>query len=144
MLKRFIPDTFILILLATIAFATLLPARGPVLDIVSVISNLAIFSLFFFHGLRLAHSAVWQGLRHWRLQLAVLAFGFGVIPLFGLSLNALLPHFIKPELWLGLFFLCALPSTVQAAISSSSMAGGNVAASVIASALSNLSGVLLP
>ncbi len=143
MLKRFIPDTFILILLTAIAFATLLPAQGPVLDIVSVISNLAIFSLFFFHGLRLAHSAVWQGLRHWRLQLAVLAFGFGVIPLFGLSLNALLPHFITPELWLGLFFLCALPSTVQAAISSSSMAGGNVAASVIASALSNLSGVLL-
>jgi solute carrier family 10 (sodium/bile acid cotransporter), member 7 len=143
MLKRLIPDTFILILLAVIALATVLPARGQGLDIVSGISNFAIFSLFFFHGLRLAHSAVWDGLKHWRLQLAVLAFGFGVIPLMGLSLNGLAPHLVKPELWLGLFFLCALPSTVQAAISSSSMAGGNVAASVIAAALSNLSGVIL-
>jgi solute carrier family 10 (sodium/bile acid cotransporter), member 7 len=143
MFKRFVPDSFILILLAVIAVATLLPARGQGLEIASGVSNAAIFVLFFFHGLRLAHSSVWQGLKHWRLQGAVLLFGFGAIPLFGLSLNALLPSLLQPELWLGLLFLCALPSTVQSAISNSSIAGGNVAASVIAAALSNLSGVLL-
>jgi solute carrier family 10 (sodium/bile acid cotransporter), member 7 len=143
MLKRFLPDTFILTLLAVIGLATLLPARGQGLEIASRVSNAAIFTLFFFHGLRLAHSSVWDGLKHWRLQGAVLLFGFGAIPLLGLSLNTLLPSLLQPELWLGLLFLCALPSTVQAAISNSSMAGGNVAASVIAAALSNLSGVLL-
>jgi solute carrier family 10 (sodium/bile acid cotransporter), member 7 len=143
MFKRFVPDAFILILLAVIALATLLPARGQGLEIASGVSNAAIFVLFFFHGLRLAHSSVWEGLKHWRLQSAVLLFGFGAIPLFGLSLNALLPSLLQPELWLGLLFLCALPSTVQSAISNSSMAGGNVAASVIAAALSNLSGVIL-
>ncbi len=143
MLKRLLPDKFILILLGTIAVATLLPAHGQGLQLASTISNIAIFSLFFFHGLRLAREAVWAGIKHWRLQLAVLVFTFAIIPLFGLSVSTLLPHMLSPELWLGVLFLCVLPSTVQAAIASSSMADGNVAASVIAAALSNLSGVIL-
>ncbi len=143
MLARLIPDKFILLLLATIGLATLIPAHGRGLTIVSVISNIAIFSLFFFHGLRLAHEAVWAGLRHWRLQLSVLAFVFGVMPLAGLAASALLPGLLSPPVWLGILFLCALPSTVQSAIAYSSVAGGNVAASVIAAALSNLAGVVL-
>lgn len=143
MLARLIPDKFILLLLATIGLATLIPAHGRGLAIVSVISNIAIFSLFFFHGLRLAHEAVWAGLRHWRLQLSVLAFVFGVMPLAGLATSALLPGLLSPPVWLGILFLCALPSTVQSAIAYSSVAGGNVAASVIAAALSNLAGVVL-
>jgi solute carrier family 10 (sodium/bile acid cotransporter), member 7 len=142
-LARLIPDKFILILLGVIAAASLLPARGQGLVMVSSLSNAAIFSLFFFHGLRLAHSSLVAGVKHWRLQLAVLLFTFGAIPLLGLGLEGVAPGLLPPELWLGIFFLCALPSTVQAAIASSSMAGGNVAASVIAAAVSNLSGVIL-
>ena len=143
MLARLIPDKFILLLLATIGVATLFPAQGRGLAVVSIIANIAIFSLFFFHGLRLSHDAVWAGLKHWRLQLAVLAFGFGALPLLGLSVSALAPDLLSAELWLGVLFLCALPSTVQAAIAASSMAQGNVAASVIAAAVSNLSGVIM-
>jgi sodium/bile acid cotransporter 7 len=143
MLARLIPDKFILLLLATIGVATLFPAQGRGLAVVSTIANIAIFSLFFFHGLRLSHEAVWAGLKHWRLQLAVLVFGFGALPLLGLSVSLLAPDFLSAELWLGVLFLCVLPSTVQSAIAASSMAKGNVAASVIAAALSNLSGVIL-
>jgi solute carrier family 10 (sodium/bile acid cotransporter), member 7 len=143
MLNRLIPDRFILLLLATIALASVFPARDRGLEIASSLSNAAIFSLFFFHGLRLAPEAVWTGLKHWRLQLAVLLFCYGALPLAGLTVSSALPDLLSPGLWLGILFLCALPSTVQAAIASSSMAGGNVAASVIASALSNLSGVIL-
>ncbi|MGQ3230683.1 MAG: bile acid:sodium symporter, partial [Blastomonas fulva] len=42
-----------------------------------------------------------------------------------------------------LLFLGILPSTVQSAISYSSLAGGNVAASVMASALLNLAGIFM-
>ncbi len=143
MLRRFIPDTFILILLMTIVVASLFPATGQGLAVAGGVSNAAIFSLFFFHGLRLSQDAVWAGLKHWRLQLAVLAFGFAAMPLAGLTLSQIMPGALSPGVWMGVFFLCALPSTVQAAIASSSMAGGNVAAAVIASAFSNLSGVLL-
>lgn len=143
MLARLIPDKFILLLLATIGLATLIPARGSGLTIVSAISNIAIFSLFFFHGLRLAHEAVWAGLKHWRLQLAVLGFVFGAMPLLGLGASAVIDDAISPSLWVGVLFLCALPSTVQSAIAYSSVAGGNVAASVIAAAMSNLAGVVM-
>lgn len=143
MLSRLIPDPFVLMLLATIALASLLPAQGSAVPIVSGISNAAIFLLFFFHGLRLSGDAVIAGVRHWRLQIAILGFGFGVIPLAGLALSLLFPHLLPPALWIGVLFLCALPSTVQSAISSSSMAGGNVAASVIAAAMSNVAGVVL-
>jgi sodium/bile acid cotransporter 7 len=143
MLARLFPDRFILILLATIGVATLLPASGRGMTYASAISNLAIFSLFFFHGLRLSSQAVWDGVRHWRLQLAVLGVTFVLLPLLGLGASRLLSGALSPALWTGIFFLCALPSTVQAAIASASMAKGNVAASVVAAAISNLSAVLL-
>ena len=143
MFARLIPDRFILMLLATIALASLVPARGGAVPLISALANIAIFSLFFFHGLRIAGAAVWAGLRHWRLQLAVLVFVFGAMPLLGFGVAQLLPGWLPAELWLGVLFLCALPSTVQSAIAAASMAGGNVAASVIAAALSNLSGVVL-
>jgi solute carrier family 10 (sodium/bile acid cotransporter), member 7 len=143
MLSRLIPDRFILLLLGVIALASFLPAQGSALSTVSTVSNIAIFSLFFFHGLRLSREAVWAGIKHWRLQLAIVAFTYAALPLAGLSLSLLMPALLSPGLWIGVLFLCALPSTVQAAISSSSMAGGNVAASVVAAALSNIAGVIL-
>jgi sodium/bile acid cotransporter 7 len=143
MLSRLFPDRFLLLLMATIGLATLLPAHGQGMTIVSAISNMAIFSLFFFHGLRIAHEAVWAGMRHWRLQLAVLGFVFAVMPLLGLAVSRGAPGLLPEGLWLGVLFLCALPSTVQSAIACASMARGNVAASVIAAAVTNLSGVIL-
>jgi solute carrier family 10 (sodium/bile acid cotransporter), member 7 len=143
MIRRLIPDAFILLLLAVIALASGIPAKGPALDVIGGLSNVAIFSLFFFHGLRLARQAVWDGLRHWRLQIAIFAMTFGVLPLFGIGLSHLMPGFVSGELWTGILFLCVLPSTVQAAIASTSMARGNVAASVIAAAISNLSAVIV-
>ncbi len=143
MLRRLLPDMFILTLMATIGLASLLPAQGRALDGVSAVSNFAIFALFFFHGLRLARTAVWEGLKQWRLQLSILTVTFILIPLMGLGASALLPTMFSPSLWMGMLFLCVLPSTIQSAISSSSLAGGNVAASVIAAALSNLSAVIL-
>lgn len=143
MLARLVPDRFILMLLGVIIAASLLPAQGTTLSTVSALSNIAIFSLFFFHGLRLSREAVWAGIRHWRLQIAIIVVTFAVLPLAGLALSQLLPTLLTPGLWLGVLFLCALPSTVQAAISSSSMAGGNIAASVVAAALSNILGVIL-
>jgi solute carrier family 10 (sodium/bile acid cotransporter), member 7 len=141
--KRFVPDRFILILIGTIGLASIFPATGRALEAVGLLSNAAIFALFFFHGLRLSHSSVWAGMKQWRYQLLILAFSFGVMPLAGLALATLFPAVLSAGLWVGELFLCALPSTVQSAIAYSSLAKGNVAASLIAAALSNLIGVVL-
>ncbi len=143
MLNRLLPDKFIIILLGTIGVATLFPARGWGLQLASTISNGSIFSLFFFHGLRLERSSVWEGLKNWRLQLAALAVSYVMMPLMGLALSKLLPGLLPSAMLVGVLFLCSLPSTVQSAIAYSSIAGGNVAGSVVAAAASNLSAVIL-
>lgn len=143
LLRRLLPDRFLMILIGTVILASLLPARGQALSAVGIVSTVAIFTLFFMHGARLSHQAVLEGLTRWRLQLAILGFCYGVMPLFGLGLSQLFDGWLSPGLVLGLIFLSVLPTTVQSSIAYSSMAGGNVAGSVIAAAGSNLLGVVL-
>jgi solute carrier family 10 (sodium/bile acid cotransporter), member 7 len=142
MLARIFPDRFIVILLVTLLVASLFPVEGRVLSAVTIISNIAIFSLFFFHGLRLARQDVVAGMQHWRLQLAVLGVGYVLIPVMALTLAHAMPDLLPQKLWTGILFLAVLPSTVQSAIAYASMAKGNVAASVIAAAGSNLVAVV--
>ena len=143
LLKRLLPDRFLTILIATVIIASLLPARGIALEGIGTVSTIAIFTLFFMHGARLSHQSVIDGLKRWRLQLAILLFGYGIMPLFGLGLSQLLDGWLSPGLVLGLIFLAVLPTTVQSSIAYSSISGGNVVGAVIASAASNLLGVIL-
>jgi sodium/bile acid cotransporter 7 len=142
-LARLFPDRFILWLLAAVAAATLLPVRGGLAEAVDWLTLAAIFSLFFLHGVRLPREALLSGITDWRLHLAILAATFVAFPLIGLSLAAAFPSALTAELWTGILFLCALPSTVQSSIAYTSMAGGNVAGAVAAAAFSNLVGVFL-
>nr|WP_295371285.1 bile acid:sodium symporter family protein [uncultured Sphingosinicella sp.] len=143
LLNRLVPDRFILWLLGAVALATLLPVRGVLAEALDWLTLAAIFTLFFLHGVRLPREALVYCLTYWRLHLAILAATFAVFPLIGFGLAALLPGALTPELWTGILFLCALPSTVQSSIAYTSMAGGNVAGAVAAAAFSNLIGVFL-
>lgn len=143
LLRRLLPDRFILLLLATVVAATLIPARGQVLVAIGWISNAAIFLLFFLHGARLSPQAVLDGAKRWRLQAAVLGFGYVAMPAMMLGVSHALQGQFAPGLLLGLIFLGVLPTTVQSSIAYASMARGNIAASVIASAVSNVLGVVL-
>ena len=49
----------------------------------------------------------------------------------------------SPELYLGILFLCVLPSTVQSSIAFTSIAGGNVPAAVCSASASNVFAVFL-
>lgn len=142
-MRRFLPDTFITILVATLILATLFPATGQALTAISWASNIAIFTLFFLHGARLSPQAVVDGSKRWRLQAAVLGFGYVAFPLVMTGVSLSMRGWITPELLLGLIFLGVLPTTVQSSIAYASIARGNVAAAVIAAATSNLIGVVL-
>ena len=143
MLARLVPDRFILWLLGAVVLATLLPVRGIAAALVDGLTLAAIFALFFLHGVRLPREALLSGVTDWRLHVAILASTFVAFPLIGLGLAATLPGALTPELWTGILFLCALPSTVQSSIAYTSIAGGNVAGAVAAAAFSNLIGVFL-
>ena len=136
-------DTFILLLLATVGFALLVPAQGVAAGIVDTTTKFAIALLFLLYGVRLSPAEAWQGLRHWRLHLMVLSVTFVVFPLLGLATRALVPTVLTADLYSGVLFLCLVPSTVQSSIAFTSIARGNVSAAVVSATLSNMLGVVV-
>jgi sodium/bile acid cotransporter 7 len=142
LLRRLPVDTFLLLLLLTVALATLLPARGVAAGWLDGGVSGAVALLFFIYGARLAPRAVLDGLLHWRLQVLVLTSTFVLFPLLGLLATTLLSHWLNPGLSLGLMFLCVLPSTVQSSIAFTSVARGNVPAALCSASVSNLVGMV--
>jgi solute carrier family 10 (sodium/bile acid cotransporter), member 7 len=134
-------DRFVLAIVATVAMAVLLPCPDAAMPLLRFGARAAIALLFFLYGAKLAPSAVWRGLRQWRLQLLVLAGTFVLFPLLGLASRVLPPGMFPPELYVGFLFLCLLPSTVQSSVIFTGLAGGNVAAAVSATSASSLIGM---
>ncbi|HET9427201.1 MAG TPA: bile acid:sodium symporter family protein [Allosphingosinicella sp.] len=143
MISLLLPDRFILWLLGTVLLGLVFPASGVPLAAIDLLTLAAIFALFFLHGVRLPREALISGVTDWRLHMVILGITFFLFPVAGLGLAAVFPGLLSPELWTGLLFLCALPSTVQSSIAFTSIARGNVAGAVAAAAFSNLLGVFL-
>jgi sodium/bile acid cotransporter 7 len=141
--KAWVPDPYILGLLATVAVASLLPCRGVWADLFGWATDAAIALLFFLHGAKLSREAVIGGLANWRLHLLVLACTYLLFPVLGLAAQAAGQGWVQPQLLAGVLFLCLLPSTVQSSIAFTSVAGGNVAAAVCSASASNLLGIFL-
>jgi len=99
--------------------------------------------IFFLHGLTLSFTALRAGALNWRLHALVQGSTFLLFPLIGLALIAGLDGRIAPELALGLFFLCALPSTVSSSVAMTAMARGNIAGAVFNATLSSVVGIVL-
>lgn len=141
--RSFRIDPFIIALLIAAALGLLLPAQGAVATAVNFLKVAAIALLFFLQGVRLERAAVIHGMTHWRLQLLTLASTFVLFPILGFGLYLAAPGFLSESLWLGVLFLCALPSTVQSSIAFTSIARGNVPAAVCAATASNLLGIVI-
>lgn len=136
-------DPLVRLLLLAVALASVLPVRGDGREIAQWISNGAIFMLFFLNGLRLPRAEVLRGAGHWRLLLPLMLWSFGGMALAGFGLWKLLDGTLHPTIALGFLYLGTLPSTVQSATAYSSLAGGNVAMSVVAAAMLNILGVFV-
>jgi solute carrier family 10 (sodium/bile acid cotransporter), member 7 len=143
MLKRLSIDPFTLILIAVVLLATLLPARGGFAEAVGYLTKAAIVLLFAMHGAKLSRAAIVQGIGAWKLQLMTLSGTFLLFPAIGLLAQLIPDAVIAPSIKAGLLFLCLLPSTVQSSIAFTSIAEGNVAASVCAASLSNVVGIFV-
>lgn len=141
-MRRFL-DPFIGVLLATIVLATLFPASGATAQVVGIVATSAVVFLFFLHGVRLPRESLVAAIGHWRLHGTILTFTYAVFPLLALGLSTAVPALLPDPLWTGVLFLSALPSTVQSSIAFTSVARGNVGASVASAAMSNLSGIAL-
>ena len=130
-------------LAGTIAFASIAPLPAKWTQTGQLVAGIAIFFLFFLHGLRLSRADVMRAASDWRLQGLIALFVFGVMPLSGFAASSLAGPLLPMGLAIGIVFAGILPTTVQSAISYCSIAGGNIAASVIASALLNLAAIVV-
>ena len=141
-LSRFV-DPFIVFLIATVLLASVLPPRGAMVGVFSVVTDFAIALLFFLHGAKLSRQAIVAGIGHWRLLLAVLASTFVLFPLLGVSARWIAAPWAHQAVLAGVVYLCLLPSTVQSSIAFTTIAGGNVPAAICSATLSNVLGVLI-
>ena len=142
MLRVLLSDKLIWLLLLTFGLAAWLPVGDAHASAAGTISNIGIFILFLLNGIRLPRDEVLHGVKNWRLQGGVFLWVFCAMAAAGWGLSHIFAPLLPATLVLGLLYLGCLPSTVQSATSYTTLARGNVAASVIAAAFINLVGVV--
>jgi len=136
-------DPMVRLLVAVILLATFLPVTGEARPAAQAVSNTAIFVLFLLNGLRLPRDEVLRGIGNVRFLVPLVLWCFGAMALAGWGTSIALAGLLPPAVALGFLYLGTLPSTVQSATAYCSLAGGNVASSVVAAALLNLTGVFI-
>lgn len=136
-------DRFLAAILLTVAFASVLPARGETAIVFSWLTKASIMLLFFMHGAKLSPEAALAGARHWRLHAVVFFSTFVLFPFLAVSFHRVAPALLPPALWTGFILMSATPSTIQASIAFTSVAGGNVPAALCSASASNLIGTIL-
>jgi sodium/bile acid cotransporter 7 len=130
-------------MIATVIAGSFFPCTGQGAVVFNSVTHVAVSLLFFLHGAKLSREAVVAGITHWRLHLLVLLCTFALFPLLGLVLKPVLVLLVTPDLYLGILFVCMLPSTVQSSIAFTAAARGNVPAAICSASASNLLGIFL-
>ena len=136
-------DPLVRLLLLAIVLASVVPVTAEWRPLAQGVSNGAVFLLFLLNGLRLPRADVIRGIGHVRFLAPLVLWCFGAMALAGWGLSMALDNWLPPLVALGFLYLGTLPSTVQSATAYTSLAGGNVANSVVAAALLNILGVFL-
>lgn len=137
-------DGFVLALIGMIVLASVWQAPGIQKGLFSLssIANFGVSLIFFFYGLRLNPQKLKEGLNNWRLHIIVQLTTFVLFPLLILVLITLLGT-SKEILWLGIFYLASLPSTVSSSVVMVSIAQGNIPAAIFNASVSSLIGVFI-
>jgi sodium/bile acid cotransporter 7 len=144
-LKKVGLDWFILALGLMIFLAWLWPAPGIVKAPISLgqLAGYGISVIFFFYGLRLSPEQLKAGLGNYKLHTVIQLSTFIFFPVLILAVHPLVKDTSYEMLWLGVFYLAALPSTVSSSVVMVSIAGGNIPAAIFNASISGLIGVFL-
>lgn len=143
-LSRFGIDGFLLAIITMVILASLFPGPGIAKEPVSLeeIANYGVSIIFLFYGLRLSPEKMKAGLSNWKMHVVIQLTTFVLFPLLVLLIKPLFHDSIFP-LWLGIFFLAALPSTVSSSVVMVSIAKGNIPAAIFNASLSSMLGIFI-
>jgi sodium/bile acid cotransporter 7 len=138
-------DGFLVGMLIALGAALLAPGLGVddgPLHLGSV-TNVGIALLFFLHGVSLSPATLRSAATRWRVHLLVQTATYVAFPLLGFLLVFLTEGWLDQSARIGIFFLCAVSSTLSSSVALAAMAKGNVPASIFNATLSGLLGLLL-
>lgn len=136
-------DLFVIFIGITIVLAYFFPqwaTQGGTFSI-NTISTIGVSLIFFLYGLKLSPEKLKAGLNNWKLHLLVQASTFLLFPLILLLFYPWVHTQQQETLWLALFFLAALPSTVSSSVVMVSIAKGNVPGAIFNASLSGIIGI---
>lgn len=137
-------NTFFFLLIGTIFLAKAFPEWGTESAPIPLkeITGVGISFIFFFYGVKLSPQQLRSGLANWKLHLVVQSTTFLIFPLVVLALYGIWG--VKGDyLWLGTFYLAALPSTVSSSVVMVSIAGGNLPAAIFNASISSMVGIFI-
>ncbi|MET0463251.1 MAG: bile acid:sodium symporter family protein [Chitinophagaceae bacterium] len=137
-------DGFLLAIIAMVLLAWLFPGPGIATRPIALeeIGNYGVSVIFLFYGLRLSPEKMKAGLTNWKMHLVIQFTTFVLFPVLVLLAKPLFNESYFP-LWLGIFFLAALPSTVSSSVVMVSIAKGNMPAAIFNASLSSLLGIFI-
>lgn len=138
-------DGFLLGILGVITLAYFFPQLGLMKEPFSLqaVADVGVTVVFFFYGLKLNIQELKNGLANWKMHVIVQLTCFVYFPLLILLLKPLFVGGQLEEIWLGVFYLAALPSTVSSSVVMISIAGGNIPAGIFNATLSSFAGIFI-
>jgi solute carrier family 10 (sodium/bile acid cotransporter), member 7 len=144
-IKKLLPNPFISALTIAVILAFLFPFSESFLSAFPLKKAIkwGIAGIFFMYGLKLNFSEVTRDMANTRLHLLIQFSTFVLFPLSTLLVYPFLADTPYFNLWLAVFFLAALPSTVSSSVVMVAVAGGNIPAAIFNASISGLIGLLL-
>ncbi len=106
-------------------------------------SKYGVSLIFFFYGLKLTPGEMIKGISNYKLHLLVQITTFLIFPLITISAKPLFFTDKYQLLWMSLFFLSVLPSTVSSSVVMVSLAKGNIPGAIFNAGLSGLIGIII-
>ena len=138
-------NIFLLLLVLMVVLGKIIPyeeSYQKVFDLNAFI-NWGIAGIFLLYGLKLNIKEVKKDITNWRLHLLVQAATFLLFPLLVFLFYGFSKDTTYYSLWLSIFFLASLPSTVSSSVVMVSIAKGNVTSAIFNASVSGLIGIAM-
>ncbi|MCL2510437.1 MAG: bile acid:sodium symporter [Bacteroidales bacterium] len=144
-MKKIGIDGFVIALLCAVLVSWIFPALGAMTSPVSLslITDIGIAGIFFFYGLRIHPTQMREGILNWKLHILIQLTTFVLFPALMFLTISFLPEAKDELLWIGIFYVAALPSTVSSSVLMVSIGKGNIPAAIFNASFSSILGVVI-
>lgn len=138
-------NTFLVLLVAMVMLAKFVPFRPaynqwfPLSDFI----DWGIAGIFLLYGLKLNLKEVVKDISNWKLHLLIQSATFLLFPFLVLIFYPAFRETAYYGIWLSVFFLASLPSTVSSSVVMVSIAKGNVTSAIFNASISGLIGIVM-